>query len=791
MIQILGLRDYFNSKKNKTEKTHKFFSEGWQAPSVVALMRDPEKYIAQVPEEYRWNLYFTVANCHGKKERDFNYQTVLPIDIDHIDVTKQEETARAACDAIGLSYNFTGVLFSGNGLQLFVLLDESISSPKYFNEYRAFYKAMCKRIEGYLREKGLAGDLDSSVFSDARLMRMPLTENRKPNKESRVAQVLQGCMEPQGFDLKKASGIPVVHASEQVDLAYIKASKVDTDSVLKGCSFLQYCKDNQDTVDEPSWYAMLGVLAHLKNGTDLAHEYSKQASSYTPEDTNEKLGQAKAASGPRTCENINALWGGCHNCKFYGKQKSPVVIKGDDYIATKDTGFRHIKTTESGKIKDKKPICFEDLVKYYSQKYKYLHTADTKEIYIYKEGVWAPINEAFLKNFAQKHIVPPPLENDRKEFVAALKAENVHTTEEMASNSEGKVNMLNGVYDIETGEILEHSPDFFFKWKLPFAYDKDAQCPKFEKFLSETFDHEDEVQFIKEYMGYCLSGDLPWSSKCLILIGEGANGKSVLVDILRGLTTKENRASFPLKEILSKNTTRYAAKNALFNANEESSLKVPKEGIEVFKNLTDGGETDVRAYYSQEVTIRWYPKFLFCMNERMTLTPGSERALKRRLVNIRCNHIVPVEKRNPFLAKEILEEASGIFNLVFEAYLKAKEIETLTVPASSEKEVQETLDESDTVVQWMKHKLHYTGEKGDNLTLEELFDDYKSLCKEDGIKFPVSRGKFKNRAKSLIESRFKGVKYTQVKIGAKRVRAFIGLKTGFEEAAESIAEDRF
>ena len=77
-----------------------------------------------------------------------------------------------------------------------------------FDEQRVFYKAMCDRINIELSKHMLPGKADTSVWSAARLLRLPMTENRKKGKEPKQAYFIQRNLEPQDFDLLEARAHP-------------------------------------------------------------------------------------------------------------------------------------------------------------------------------------------------------------------------------------------------------------------------------------------------------------------------------------------------------------------------------------------------------------------------------------------------------------------------------------------------------------------------------------------------------------------------------------------------------
>ena len=126
MIQILGLRGIGANVK------HSFFGEGWTAESVPDLLKNYKEYVAKIPEKERYNMYFTLHHCLGEGPRDWKHQDVISFDIDKIDIHRAKEIARLVCAAIGVDYNKTGIVMSGHGLQLHVLIEEPIEDIKFF-----------------------------------------------------------------------------------------------------------------------------------------------------------------------------------------------------------------------------------------------------------------------------------------------------------------------------------------------------------------------------------------------------------------------------------------------------------------------------------------------------------------------------------------------------------------------------------------------------------------------------------------------------------------------------------
>lgn len=92
------------------------------------------------------------------------------------------------------------------------------------------------------------------------------------------------------------------------------------------------------------------------------------------------------------------------------------------------------------------------------------------------------------------------------------------------------LNCLNGTVDLRTGALRPHDQSDILTKMSGTAYDPDAACPQWEKFVSEIFDgKQDLIGFVQRALGYSLCGDTR-EEVVFILHGSGANGKTVLVE---------------------------------------------------------------------------------------------------------------------------------------------------------------------------------------------------------------------------------------------------------------------
>ncbi len=93
----------------------------------------------------------------------------------------------------------------------------------------------------------------------------------------------------------------------------------------------------------------------------------------------------------------------------------------------------------------------------------------------------------------------------------------------------------NGTLDLKTGYLRPHSRDDLITRFVDLDYDKDAQCPRFMRFLDEIHPGDPEVtQFLLGWFGYCLTGETR-EQAVVFFTGSGRNGKGILIEAVRSV----------------------------------------------------------------------------------------------------------------------------------------------------------------------------------------------------------------------------------------------------------------
>ncbi len=766
-IQILGLREYYNKKTQQHELKETFFTKRWRADSVQSLLHNIDSIVDQIPEQERYNLFYTVASCVEQRGRHLERQNIIPFDLDGIDTNRLPDYQEVVSEVLQIDQNHMAIIFTGNGLHFLVGTTKEIEYEDYFDETKIHYKAICDEINGKLLERNLEGKSDPVVWSKGRILRLPNTKNIKPDKGEKDAYIIQPNIVPIDKNIIDLSPLPEVEVGSFISESMLRLMpRPDSAGVQAGCGFLKHVKKNQDTISEPEWYAMLSIIGRLPEADRLVHEYSDQHPQYNPHATERKWQQSITASGPRTCDNICGIYDGCRSCPHFGKITSPIQITSSEFIKTENSGFHTVVIDPGTGLEKKRVPNYQDLMKYFYYKHPFVTMAEGNIVLTYNGTHWSDYAPKRIDAFAEKYFDPKPDNRMCREFVGKLTRNNIREPEWFAV--EDKINFRNGVLCLDSYELEEHSTDFGFKYCLPFDYNPDAVCPRFDKFMDEvTLSDKDLQSVLLEFMGYSLSHmDASIGQKALILTGDGANGKSVFMDLLKYMAGQGNYCTLNMGYEISKLENRYQLDGKLFNVSEETPAKAMMESS-VFKAMVTGGEIQARKLYCDAYSMKSKAKIFLACNDLPDTTDLS-RGMFRRLLIAPFRATFTGENQDIHLREKLYEEAPGIFNRVLEALGRFKRVGGFTKAAIIEQAVEAYQEDNSSVLSWFLDNM--VPDRDSELDTKELYKCYKLDVEELGIR-PLSSVGFGKQLKRIPD-----VEIKQLRRDGKRARFLLGWK---------------
>ena len=305
------------------------------------------------------------------------------------------------------------------------------------------------------------------------------------------------------------------------------------------------------------------------------------------------------------------------------------------------------------------------------------------------------------------------------------------------------INLSNGTFVCSNNkyEFKEFDSEDLLKFQLPFKYDPNAEAPMFLKFLNEVMPEKEAQMIMSEYIGYVFAKNLKLE-KCLVLVGTGANGKSVFGDVICALLGKNNYTAFSLSNLCDKSGY-YRAEIGNFLLSYSSEMGGRSTDSELVKQLFSNEPISARSPYGKPVTITNYCRFMFNTNlmpKDLEQTPG----FFRRFIFLIFDKTIPENKRIPDLAGKIIEnELSGVFNWVLEGLDRLLIQKKFTTSAHVEKAFEKVKRESNSVSLFLDEN-GYKKSLSNYIVATELYPLYEEYCKTNGH-YKVNKTEFLRR----------------------------------------------
>lgn len=186
--------------------------------------------------------------------------------------------------------------------------------------------------------------------------------------------------------------------------------------------------------------------------------------------------------------------------------------------------------------------------------------------------------------------------------------------------------VANGVVDLRTGTLRAGSPDDRITLHTDVAFEPEAACPRWERFLDEVFAGDEElIRYIARAVGYSLTGDT--SEQCLFTChGSGSNGKTVFLTVVRTIAgTYAANTPFTTFELRTRsaipNDVAALAGKRLVTASETAEETRLNESR--LKALTGGDPITARFLHGEFFTYRAVAKFWLAVNHKPRVNDDS------------------------------------------------------------------------------------------------------------------------------------------------------------------------
>lgn len=243
---------------------------------------------------------------------------------------------------------------------------------------------------------------------------------------------------------------------------------------------------------------------------------------------------------------------------------------------------------------------------------------------------------------------------------------------------------------------------------------------------------------LQQVTGWCLDRQSALQA-FVMLVGAGANGKSVFLYVLGQLLGARNVAAVPLNQ-LAGHQNRFAAFGLLgrsanlvgdqgyFESKDESALKM----------LTGGDKFPFEEKGKMPVSERNRCKLIFGCNQLPTFKDRSDGTW-RRAVLVPFNWTVPPSDRDPDLLTPGYwdDELPAIMNWGLDGLDRLRARKQFDLPPACTALAADHRRDSDPVRQFLEDRYEFTGQEGHRVPTDGMYKEYQDWCADHGLDRPV------------------------------------------------------
>ena len=333
-----------------------------------------------------------------------------------------------------------------------------------------------------------------------------------------------------------------------------------------------------------------------------------------------------------------------------------------------------------------------------------------------------------------------------------------------------------------------NAPQYITKM-MPVEYDPNAEAPLFEAFLRRVQPDRALRQFLQRWFGLSMTA-MP-VQKFAFFYGSGANGKSVLVDLMARIMGDYSHAA-KIESFTGRN--RRGGGDAtpdifpligarMVRSSEPDEGERLQEGL--IKELTGGEPLLVRKLHGDFIEAHPFFKLTISGNHKPDIR-GTDDGIWRRILLVPFDQQIPENERDEHLIDKLFAERSGILNWMVEGlteYLEGGLQEPDAVLAAT----QDYRTDSDPIGSYLRECCIVSGDPADFMTARDLMDGFNLWLDLKGegmwgartvsLKLKAQAGRYKDPATRLAYATAK-----QKVTGYRGIRFQDLFKTEFDEA---------
>lgn len=380
------------------------------------------------------------------------------------------------------------------------------------------------------------------------------------------------------------------------------------------------------------------------------------------------------------------------------------------------------------------------------------------QLHIYREGIYVE-GQAEIEAAMIEHI-PNLNRSKRTEITSYL---DILIRNNVKPGSANLIAFKNGIYDLDTDEMLDFSPDIIITNKINHNFNPDAYSELADKTLDKLACGDKDVRLLlEEAIGYCFfrRNEL---RKSFILTGDKKNGKSTYLAVLKELLGDENTSALDLGEL----GDRFSSAS-LFGKLANIGDDIADDFISnpaIFKKIVSGDWIKGENKGQKEFFFKPYCKLVFSANNIPRIKDKSGAVLDRLV-------IIPFDARfdkndpdfDPYIKYKLIQEDSleYLITLGLRGLKRVLENQEFTRSEKVQRSITEYQETNNPILLFFKEDIQIVNEP-----TNEVYKKYNEFCLANSFT-PMSNIEFSKQVKKHYNLEIKSKS-----IGGKKYRIFV------------------
>lgn len=361
-------------------------------------------------------------------------------------------------------------------------------------------------------------------------------------------------------------------------------------------------------------------------------------------------------------------------------------------------------------------------------------------IWLYMDGVYLAIDSVAKSNNLIKMCI---MKMDNVQFVSAKLIKNIlehmfleyYELSPYEDSEVTYINMKSNVLALYNGgrvALLSHDPKYNFTYRLPYDYDAEALSPVFDKFLATSLVDPQLIDVLGEYLGYILNRNAKNHEKAFFAYGDGSNGKSTLINIIKYMFGHENISVIELTE-MGDETNCAMMDGKLLNISSDAK----KSGLETsaFKKIVSGEPVIGKYLFKDKYTIEKLPKLFVATNKLPFNNGDNSFGFYRRLLLIPFTVTIQEEDKDYDLEAKVVEnELPALLNFAIEGMKRLASQGQFTEAAAMKDALNSYKESANHVSAFLEEECYeeVPSESKTGTKLVDLYKDFNNWCRDRG-----------------------------------------------------------